>query len=61
MHNDYDLTNREIEKRLYVKIPNSIKAQILYKEGFPKILNIEEIIDFIKNTANINLEEIKKL
>lgn len=48
LHNDYDITNKEIERRYKVKVPNCVKDSINYKEGKPKILNLEKTIDFIK-------------
>lgn len=60
MHNDYDLTNKEIEKRFKVKVPDYIKNSVFYKEGIPRILNINEIMDFIEETAKNDLEIVKK-
>ncbi len=60
MHNDYDLTNREIENRFNVIVPDSVKDCVFYEEGTPRILNIDETIDFIEEVAKYNLEEIKE-
>ena len=60
MHNDYDLTNKEIEKHFNLKLPNSVKDNVFYKEGTPKILSVNETIEFIKETAKYNLEEIRE-
>ena len=60
LHNDYDLTNKEIESEFKVNIPSCITNRVFYKEGETQILNLEKTIQFIRETSNIKLETIKK-
>lgn len=59
LHDDYDILNKELEKEFQVKIPDKIKGEIFYKEGKTKILDIEKINNFIRETAKNNLNDIK--
>ena len=60
MYNDYDLTNKKIEKRFSVKVPDYIKDCIFYKEGSPKILDKNKIISFIEEISKNDLEVVKQ-
>lgn len=59
LHADYDYTNKAIEEKFNVKIPNYIKDKVFYKEGIPEILNLKKTYDFIEKTAKYSLQEIK--
>lgn len=60
IYNDYDILNKALEDEFKVKIPDKIKDKVFYKEGETKILSLEKIKKFIKNTAKYNIEDIKK-
>ena len=59
IYDDYDILNKELETKFQVKIPSKVKDNVFYKSGETKILNLEETIDFIKETAKNNLNDIK--
>ena len=42
-----------------MKVPEKVKDKVFYKTGETKILNLEDTIEFIKSTANHNLNDIK--
>ena len=60
VHNDYDLTNRQIEDEFKVKVPDKIKPNVFYKEGIPQILNVDKTKDFVRSTAKLDLETTKQ-
>lgn len=60
IYNDYDILNKQLEERFNVKIPLKVKENVYYTSGTTKILNLNDTIEFIKNTAKYNLEDIKK-
>lgn len=60
IYNDYDITNSCLEKEFNVVIPDKIRSRVFYKEGKTKILDINETINFIKETAKYNLNNIKE-
>lgn len=59
LHEDYDYLNKDLKELFNVKIPSKIENRIYYKKGNPKILELNSIISFIKNTAKYNLNDIK--
>ena len=60
IYNDYDILNQRLQEKFKVKIPESIKKSIFYKEGETKILEIESIIKFIDEVSNYKLSDIKE-
>ena len=60
IYNDYDILNKDLEDIFQVKIPSKLKDNVFYKLGETKILNLEETINFIKETAKYNLNDIKE-
>ncbi len=60
IYNDYDILNKLIIEKFKVTIPEKVKDQVFYKNGNTKLLDLEETINFIKNTANYKLSDIKK-
>lgn len=57
-YNDYDCTNKDIMKYLKNEyVPNEVFKFIKIKDGQPKILKINKIIEFIDRLSNITLEE----
>ncbi len=60
IYNDYDILNKKLEKKFKVKIPIQVKEKVFYKDGEAKILNLEEVIKFIENTAKYDLNYIKE-
>lgn len=59
MHNDYDILNKSLEDRFKVKIPDKIKNSVFYNSGETKILNLDDTINFIKETARYDINFIK--
>lgn len=59
LHEDYDYLNKDLKELFNVEIPSKIENRIYYKEGIPKILDLNSTITFIKNTAKYNLNDIK--
>ena len=59
IHEEYDVINAELENEFKVKIPKKIKDRVFYKEGKTEILDLQNIIKFIKDVAKYDLEEIK--
>ena len=60
IYNDYDILNKKLEEKLKVKIPIQVKEKVFYKDGEAKILNLEEVIKFIENTAKYDLNYIRE-
>ena len=59
IHEEYDVINAELENEFKVKIPKKIKDRVFYKEGKTEILDLQNIIKFIKDVAKYDLEGIK--
>lgn len=59
IYNDYDILNNDLEKIFKVNIPEKVKGSTYRKTGETKILNLEDTIKFIKETAKYNLNDIK--
>lgn len=60
IYNDYDILNKELERKFEVKIPQKVKDKVFYKEGETKILNLKDTIKFIEETSSNNINDIKK-
>ncbi len=60
VYNDYDILNKKLEEKFKVKIPIEIKGKVFYKDGETKILNLDEVIKFIENTAKYDLNYIRE-
>ena len=60
IYNDYDILNKVLIEKFEVKIPDSVKNSVFYLEGETKILNLEETIEFIINTAKHKINDIKE-
>lgn len=60
IYNDYDILNKKLEEKFKVKIPIQVKEKVFYKDGEAKILNLEEVIKFIENTAKYDLNYIRE-
>lgn len=61
LYDDYDLTNKQLVEKYNLKLPTIIKEDIVYKEGIPKVLKLEELCNFIEDMSNLNLKkEYKK-
>ena len=59
IYHDYDILNKELQEKFQVKIPDKVKDKVFYETGEPKILNLEKTIDFIKEAAKHDLNDIK--
>ena len=60
IYNDYDILNKTLQKTFHVKIPESVKEKVFYKEGKTKILDLEKTIKFIKQVSRYELNDIKE-
>ena len=60
IYTDYDILNKTLEEKFKVKLPEKIKTNVFYKTGETKILNLEDTINFITNTAKYKLEDMGK-
>ena len=59
IYNDYDVLNKKLQEKFNVKIPESIKNQVFYKDGKTRILDLDSTIKFIEETSNLSLNEVK--
>ena len=59
LHNDYDLTNKQLIEKYKVEIPEKIKNQVCYKKGMPKHLTYELACKVIDEVSQLDLEKIK--
>lgn len=59
IYNDYDILNKPLQEKYNVKITDDIKDKVFYKTGTTKILNLEDVINFIENASEYKLEDIK--
>ncbi len=59
IYNDYDILNKSLEDKFKVKIPDKIKNYVFFNIGETKILNLDEVINFIKETATYDINFIK--
>ena len=60
IYNDYDILNKKLEEKFNVKIPLKVKENVHHSSGTTKILNLNDTIEFIKNTAKYDIPDIKK-
>ena len=60
IYNDYDILNKTLINKFNVKLPDSVKDKVFYKEGTTKILNLDKTVNFIKNVAKYKLDDVKQ-
>lgn len=60
MYNDYDILNRQLIEKYDVKIPESVRESVLFKEGALTILSLELVTKMIEDISNMDLEDIEK-
>ena len=60
MYNDYDILNRQLIEKYDVKIPESVRESVLFKEGPLTILSLELVTKMIEDISNMDLEDIEK-
>lgn len=60
IYNDYDILNKTLKDFFNVKIPESVKEKVFYKQGETKILSLEKTINFIKKVSRYELNDIKE-
>ena len=60
MYNDYDILNKTLIEKYEVKLPESVKESVLFKEGKLVILSLELIEKMIDDISNMDLDEIEK-
>lgn len=59
IYNDYDILNKQLIELFNVTIPNSVQDKVFYKEGKTKLLELNDTIEFIKNTSKIRLKDVQ--
>ncbi len=60
IYNDYDILNKTLEEKFNVCVPDKVKDKVFYKTGKTKLLNLEDVIDFIEKTSEHKLEYIEQ-
>ena len=60
IYDDYDILNKQLIEEFRIKIPKIVVDQIFFKEGTTKILILNDVIEFIKETAKYNLKDVKR-
>lgn len=60
MYNDYDILNKLLIEKYDVKLPESVKEAVLFKEGKLVILSLELITKMIEDISSMDLDEIEK-
>lgn len=60
MYNDYDILNKTLIEKYDVKLPESVKESVLFKEGALVILSLELITKMIDDISNMDLDIIEK-
>lgn len=58
IYNDYDFLNKQLIEKYKVILPESVKDKVFFKEGLPKIINLEMVDNIINEVSNLNLEEV---
>ena len=56
-HSDFDCTNKLLEDKYQIELPENIKKYTGYKNESTKYINIQKLIDFIEDISNLKLEE----
>ena len=54
------MLNQELQERFHVKIPDRIKDKVSYQDGTPKILKLNEVVEFIEDVSNYRLRDIEE-
>ena len=60
LHNDYDLTNKDLMKKYNVVLPDEIKEFVYFKEGNPEILSLDLAMKVIDEISGLDINEIEK-
>ncbi len=60
IYQDYDMLNQELQERFHVKIPDRIKDKVSYQDGTPKILKLNEVVEFIEDVSSYRLRDIEE-
>lgn len=60
LHNDYDLTNKDIINKYNVILPEYIKQYVFEKEGNPEILNFQLAMKIIDEISELDMDKIKQ-
>lgn len=59
IYNDYDILNGFLMDKYKVILPEEVKDKVFFNEGDLKLLNKEEVVKFIDQFENIDLEKIE--
>ena len=60
MYNDYDILNKILIEKYDVRLPESVKDTVFFKDGQRVILSLELITKMIDDISNMDLELIEK-
>ena len=60
MYNDYDILNKILIEKYDVRLPESVKDTVFFKDGQLVILSLELITKMIDDISNMDLELIEK-
>lgn len=58
LHNDYDLTNKELIEKYDVTLIEEVKEIVQHKEGTPEILTHELVCKVIDEVSDLDLNEV---
>lgn len=56
-HYDFDCTNKMLENKYNIILPNNLKKFTGYSNGKPKYINPNKLIDFIEKVSDMSLEK----
>lgn len=60
IYNDYDILNKKLQEKFKVKLPDSIKDSVFYKDGETKLLELKSVEKFIEEVSDYKLSYIKE-
>ena len=56
-HSDFDCTNKMLEEKYEIELPESIKKFTGYKNEKTKYIDVQKLVNFIEQISEINLSE----
>ena len=60
MYNDYDILNKILIVKYDVKLPESVKASVFFKDGDLVILSLEIVERMIDDISDMDLDDVEK-
>lgn len=58
IYDDYDFLNKQLIEKYDVILPDIVKDKVFFKNGTPKIININLVSNMINEISNLNLEQV---